>query len=80
MFARRLLRLPLCPLWGTWGLVPLSMYARAVETGTMRAYNIVWSSLLRNSSSGLIVAGPQRPFAWYLLGVSPPLPCVAIPS
>jgi hypothetical protein len=65
---------PLCPLWGTWGLLPLSKYARTVQTGTTRARGMVWAPLLRNSSSGLLVVGPQRPFVWYPPSVThPPL-------
>ena len=63
---------PLCPLWSTWGLLPLSEYVRYAQAGTMRARSMVWAPLLRNSSSGLLVAGPQRLSAWYLLGVTPP--------
>ena len=76
LFARRLLRLPLplCPLWGTWGLLPLSVNARAAQAGTMRARSTVWALLLCNSFSGLLVVGPQRLLVWYPLGgTSPPL-------
>ena len=74
LFARRLLRrpLPLCPLWGTWGPLPLSVNARAARAGTMRARSTMWALLLCNSSSGLLVVGPQRPLVWYLLGGTPP--------
>ena len=40
LFAWRLLRIPpspLVPLWGTWGLLPQSEYARTAQVGTMRA-------------------------------------------
>ena len=74
LFAWRLLRLPLppVPLWGTRGLLPLSVYARTAQAGTMRARNMVWARLLCNSSSGLFVVSPQRLFARRLL--RPPLP------
>jgi len=76
LFAWRLLRPPppLCPLWGTWGLLPLSVNARNAQASTMRARSMVWAPLLCNSSSGLLVVGPQRPLVWYLLvGTPPPL-------
>ena len=64
LFAWRLLRLPLppVPLWGTRGLLPLSVYARVARAGTMRERSMVWAPLLRNSSSGLFVVGPRRLF------------------
>ena len=79
LFAWRLLTyLYRCPLWGTWGLLPLSKYARAVQAGTTRARSMMLAPLLRNSSSGLLVVGPLRLFAWRLLRPppSPPVPAV----
>ena len=79
--AWRLLRLPLpplCPLWGTWGLLPLSVYVRTAQAGTMRACSMVWAPLQCNISSGLLAVGPQRLVARCLLRPPSPPPVPAM--
>ena len=53
----------LVPVWGVAGPLHLSVFTRTAELGTMRASGLPWPPFVRNSSSGVIVAGSQWLFA-----------------